>query len=108
MTRRSTTGYAVSLVALAVLLGGCSREVAADDIEASITEQVEQQGLVVQSVDCPAGLPPEVGATVVCDVELTGVDETGAEVDRFRVEVVEVEGDEVRYTLEPLAVGDTG
>lgn len=107
MPRTRRAPYAVAGFALAVLgLAGCSREVSAGDLEDSIREQAQDQGLQLESVDCRDGLPPEVGATVICDVEIVGVDEAGGQVDRIRVEAVEVVDNEVRYDLEPLAEGD--
>lgn len=102
-----SSALAVAGLALAVLgLTGCSQEVSAGDLEDSIREKLGEQGLQVESADCRDGLPPEVGATVICDVEIVGVDEEGGQVDRIRVEAVEVLDGQVRYNLEPLAVGD--
>ncbi|GAA1158025.1 DUF4333 domain-containing protein [Ornithinicoccus hortensis] len=107
MSRTRRVPLAAGALALAALgLAGCSQEVSAGDLEDSIREQADAQGLQLESVDCREGLPPEVGATVICDVEIVGVDEAGGQVDRIRVEAVEVNDDEVRFSLEPLAVGD--
>lgn len=92
-------------VALCGLLAGCSDEVSSDEVNDSIREAMADQGIELSSVSCPSGVPPKVGATVVCPVELVGVDPLGVPVDRIRVVVTEVDGNEVRYRLEPLAVG---
>jgi len=104
MPARGVTGRSLTVVALgAVLLTtGCSREVSAGDLEGSIAEQAELQGFELESVDCPGGLPPEVGATVVCEVVITGAAQS---IDRFKIEATEVDGDQVRYSLTPLVEG---
>ncbi|MCK0111181.1 DUF4333 domain-containing protein [Ornithinimicrobium sp. F0845] len=91
-----------SLGAVVLLASGCSREVSAGDIEDSIAEQAEIQGFELESVDCPGGLPPEVGAILICEVVITGEAEA---IDRFRIEATEVDGDQVSYTLTPLTAG---
>jgi len=97
-------GGVVAVVAL--LLGGCAGgEVSAADVQQSVRDGLASQGIEVQSVTCPAGVDSTVGTTVVCTVELWDEEAFGQPVDRVRVVVTEVRGDEVRYRLEPLAVG---
>lgn len=88
-----------------LVLAGCSRDVPQDQVEQSIREAMAGQGATMQSLDCPGDLPPELDARMICQVDMDGVLATGVEVDRIRVVVTEVEGREVRYRLEPLAVG---
>lgn len=88
-----------------LLLAGCAQEVARGDVEDSIREAMADQGVELTAVTCPGGVQAEVGASIVCEVELVGVDPLGVPVDRIKVVVTDVEGSEVRYRLEPLAVG---
>ncbi|WP_162802001.1 DUF4333 domain-containing protein [Ornithinimicrobium murale] len=91
-------------VALALLLGGCSKEISTEDLEATITEEAEAHGLSVTSVDCPEGLAAEVGASLTCEVQMSGPQ---GDYDRYELEVTEVDGNNVEYTLLPLlAQGD--
>lgn len=99
---RAVLGVGVAVVAL--LLGGCSKEVSAEDLEATITKEAEGHGLTVTSVDCPEGLAAEVGATLTCEVQMSGPDGL---YDRYELEVTEVDGNEVQYSLMPLLEGDT-
>lgn len=103
-TRRGRAVLGAGAAVLALLVGGCSKEVAADDLEATITEEAEAMGLTVSSVDCPQGLPAEVGATLTCEVQMTG---PGGTYDRYELEVTGVEGNEVQYTLMPLLEGES-
>ncbi len=102
MRQKAVLGVAVA--ALALLVSGCSKEVSADDLEATITEEAEGHGLTVSSVDCPEGLPAEVGATLTCDVQMSGPE---GQFDRYELTVTEVDGDNVQYTLMPLLAEDT-
>lgn len=64
-----------------------------------------EQQVTLESVDCPEPLAAELEATIVCDVSVTGVSDLGAPIDRIRVVVTGIEGEEVRYRLKPLAEG---
>lgn len=97
---------AAGLVVLAVALAGCSKEVSRGDVEASIRTAMAEQGVEVIELRCPGGVAAELDASIVCDVELGGVDLLGQPVDRIKVVVTGIEGNEVRYRLEPLAVGE--
>lgn len=101
----SKRGVICGLIA-AVLLGGCAGgEVSAADVQQSVRDGLATQGIEVQSVTCPHGVDSTVGTVVVCSVQLWDQEAFGQPVDRVRVVVTEVRGDEVRYRLEPLAVG---
>lgn len=94
------------VAAVALLLGGCAGgEVSAADVQQSVRDGLASQGIEVQGVTCPSGIDSTIGTTVVCDVQLWDENAFGQPVDRVRVVVTEVSGDEVRYRLEPLAVG---
>lgn len=99
MRMRRGAVLVAGVAALAGVVSGCSKEVSADDLEATITEEAEAQGLSVTSVDCPEGLAAEVGATLTCDVEMTGPQGI---YDRYELEVTEVDGNNVEYRLRPL------
>jgi type IV pilus biogenesis protein CpaD/CtpE len=98
---------AVVLSAVAVgLLSGCAaREVSATAVEQSVRDGMATQGVELRSVSCPQGVAAEVDATVVCDVDFRDENALGQPVDRVRVVVIATSGEEVRYRLEPLAVG---
>ena len=94
------------MVALAALLSGCDGStVSAGAVQQSVRDGLSDQGIQTQSVSCPEGVQARLGATVVCGVELQDENAFGEPVDRIRVVVKETEGDQVRYRLEPLAVG---
>lgn len=108
MPGRTRTGHAARATAVAsaaILLTGCGGELSLADVEESIRDGLADEGVELDSVDCPEGLAAEVGAAVVCDVELSDEDALGEQVDRVRVVVTSVDGNDVRYRLEPLAVG---
>lgn len=94
-------------LAAAVLLAGCSGnpQVSAGAVQQSVRDGLASQGIEPQSVSCPEGVPARVGATVVCEVALWDENAFGEPVDRIRVVVTQTEGEQVRYRLEPLAVG---
>ncbi|WP_256842649.1 DUF4333 domain-containing protein [Ornithinimicrobium cryptoxanthini] len=91
--------------AVAVLSGCGAKEVSASAVEQSVRDGMTTQGVEVQSVSCPSGVAADVDATVVCAVQLWDEGALGEPVDRVRVVVTSVDGDQVRYRLEPLAVG---
>ena len=94
------------LTVAVVLLSGCgAKEVSASAVEQSVRDGMATQGVEVQSVSCPSGVTADLGATIVCAVEFWDEDALGEPVDRVRVVVTSVDGDKVRYRLEPLAVG---
>ncbi|WP_194288483.1 DUF4333 domain-containing protein [Ornithinicoccus halotolerans] len=105
MHRAGAAARAVAALLLGVALAGCSRDVSQEQVEQSIREAMAEQGAVISSLDCPGDLPPELDARMICQVDMDGLLESGVEVDRIRVVVTEVAGREVRYRLEPLAVG---
>jgi len=74
-------------------------------VQQSVRDGLATQGIEPRSVSCPEGLTASVGERVVCEVDLWDPAAFGEPVDRIRVVVVETDGDEVRYRLEPLAVG---
>lgn len=102
--RARTAGSAV-VAAAAVLLAGCAGDVRASQVEDSIRDAMERQGVTLESVDCPAGVPPRVHATITCAVDIDGTDAFGVAVDRIKVVVTAVDGSQVRYRLEPIAEG---
>ncbi|MDF9714576.1 DUF4333 domain-containing protein [Nocardioides sp. ChNu-153] len=94
-----TTGTALlapAAVVAALLLGGCSSQVAQDDVEDQITEQLtEVVGQEPADVDCPDDLEAEEGATMTC--VLTAEDDTTIDVG---VEVTAVDGDDVSFDIQ--------
>lgn len=95
-----------ALIAAIAVLSGCgAKEVSASAVEQSVRDGMATQGVEVQSVSCPSGVAADVDATVVCQVEFWDEHALGEPVDRVRVVVTSVDGDRVRYRLEPLAVG---
>lgn len=105
MRSRRFQTVAVLAVALALLTGCGAKELSASAVEQSVRDGMATQGVELQSVSCPTGVAAEVDATVVCAVQLWHELALGEPVDRVRVVVNSVEGDKVRYRLEPLAVG---
>ncbi len=102
LRRALTTGVA----GLALLgLAGCAQEVGQAEVERSITDTMAEQQVMLESVTCPGGLPAEDDAVIICQVTVFGVDDSGVPIDRIRVRVTEIDGQEVRYRLEPLAEG---
>lgn len=104
-TRTTRAAGAAAALCAAVLLAGCGGELSVTDMEGSIRDGLAVEGAVVDTVGCPEVVGTEVGASVVCDVQLRDEDALGEPVDRVRVTVTGVAGREVRYRLEPLAVG---
>lgn len=101
--RRALT---VALAGLAVAgLAGCAQEVGQSEVEQSIREAMAGQQVMLESVTCPGGLPAEQDAVIICQVSVTGVDDSGVPIDRIRVRVTRIDGSQVRYRLEPLAQG---
>lgn len=106
MGARGVRGAASVLAVVAMALTGCARgEVPAGDLQQSVRDGLVAEGVELRSADCPSGVAATVGATVVCRVELRDDHALGEPVDRVRVVVISVEGEQVRYRLEPLAVG---
>lgn len=101
----------MGLPALAVLLAGCGGPVAPEDVEASIERFADDRGWALESADCPSEVPAEVGAIVMCAVEITGdVELESGEVgtvDRVRVVVRGVDRGTPRYSMYPLIEGAT-
>lgn len=91
----------------ALVLSGCggNATVSVDAVQQSIRDGLAAQGVEIQEVSCPEGVPARVEASVVCSVRLWDETAFGEPVDRIRVVVKETEGEQVRYRLEPLAVG---
>ena len=95
-----------ALAAVVALLSGCgAKELSASAVEQSVRDGMATKGVDVTSVRCPAGVAAEVEATVVCEVQFFDEQALGHPVDRVRVVVNSVDGNKVRYRLEPLAVG---
>ena len=106
MGRRRLRRTGSLLVLAAVALSGCARgEVPAGDLQQSVRDGLATEGVELRSAECPSGVAATVGATVVCRVELWDDQALGEPVDRVRVVVTAVEGEQVRYRLEPLAIG---
>lgn len=104
--RRGAGRAGVVLAASALVLSGCGGgTVGADSVQQSVRDGLAGQGIDPRSVSCPDGVEASVGESVVCGVELWDEAAFGEPVDRIRVVVTEVSGDQVRYRLEPLAVG---
>lgn len=88
------------------LLAGCGgSSVSANAVQQSVRDGLAAQGIEARSVSCPEGVEARIGATVVCQVELWDQGGFGEPVDRIRVVVKDARGEQVRYRLEPLAVG---
>jgi hypothetical protein len=90
----------VGLGLVSLVLTGCSRSLAADDIERELERQLSTQQFVPE-VTCNDDLPGEVGATITCDSTL----EKGLDV-LITVTARQVDGDQIRYTfsVEPRGV----
>ncbi|MBB3661434.1 MULTISPECIES: DUF4333 domain-containing protein [Prauserella salsuginis group] len=88
---------ALSVLGVAVFgLAGCSMYVEKDDLEEQVSSSISQQGMPVDSVDCPDDLDGEVDATTTCTVTVQG----GTEV-KTDITVTSVDGDEVRFDITP-------
>jgi hypothetical protein len=85
---------AVTAGLTAVLVTGCSRSLAAEDIEREIERQLSTQDFVPE-VSCEEDLPGEVGATIQCETTLP--DDVEADIV---VTATQVDGDQVRYDFE--------
>ncbi len=106
MVTRRGMGFTGMVAAMVLTLTGCgSGTVSADSVQQSVRDGLASQGIEPRSVSCPEGVEASVGESVVCTVELWDEAGFGEPVDRVRVVVKEVSGDQVRYRLEPLAVG---
>jgi Domain of unknown function (DUF4333) len=90
-------GLAVSMV----LLTGCSRSLAADDIERELERRLSTSGFVPE-VTCEEDLPGDVGASITCAAILA--DDLQVEIT---VTATHVEGDQIRYefVVEPTGLG---
>lgn len=96
----------VAVAAVVVLLSGCAQQdVPQGEVERTIREGMTERGVQVLELECPGGVPMEVKASVTCDVQLGGIDPLGAPVDRIRVVVTSVDGEQVGFRLEPIAIG---
>lgn len=110
MGRTRATRATLGLAAVVLLITGCGGPVAAEDLEASIVQQAEGRGWTLESVDCPEDLPADVGATVVCAVQIpVEVEARPGEVgvvDRFRVVVRGIDRGTPRFSMFPLLEGE--
>lgn len=99
----------VGVAALTVLLAGCGGPVPAADVETSIEELAENSGWALETADCPTEVPAEVGAVVICAVQIQGEIEVApgevGVVDRVRVVVRGIDRGTPRYTMHPLTEG---
>lgn len=103
---RRGVGFGETVALSVLVLSACgSGTVGADSVQQSVRDGLATQGIEARSVSCPEGVGASVGHSVVCTVELWDETAFGEPVDRVRVVVKEVTGDQVRYRLEPLAVG---
>lgn len=105
MSSLSWRGAGALSVGLVLLAGCAQRDVPEGEVERTIRDGMADRGVEILELDCPGGVPMEVDASVVCDVQLAGVDPLGTPVDRIRVVVTSVDGDEVGFRLEPIAIG---
>lgn len=105
VSARGLATLALCAAATGMLSGCAERQVSAVAIEQSVRDGMATKGVELRSVGCPEGLEAKVDATVVCDVEFWDENALGQPVDRVRVVVISSSGEEVRYRLEPLAVG---
>lgn len=106
MGARRLRRVASALAVVVVALSGCARgQVSSGDLQQSVRDGLAGDGVELRSAECPSGVAATVGATVVCRVELWDDQALGEPVDRVRVVVTAVEGEQVRYRLEPLAIG---
>lgn len=85
----------VALLALAGCGGGGTATVDKDELENAISDDLERAvGVRPHKITCPGDLTGEVGETMRC--ELTAKDDTLG----VTVEVTEVDGTDVAYTVE--------
>jgi hypothetical protein len=103
-SRTRAVSVGVCLVMVGLALAGCSRSLAADDIERELERQLSTQDFV-PDVTCADDLPGEVGATITCDTILAD----GLEVE-ITVTATHVQGDQVRYefAVEATGLGGSG
>lgn len=103
---RGTSGgvLVVAAVLLALVLAGCTRSLAADDIERELERRLSTQDFVPE-VTCEDDLPGEVGSSITCDSVLAD----GLDVE-ITVTATHVDGDQVRYqfAVEPTGLDDGG
>jgi hypothetical protein len=86
---------AVAASCLLVLgLSACSSTVSTDDLETQVEKLAVEEGVDVDSVDCPDALPAEVDESVVCTV----TQKDGKELD-LDVTTTSVEGDTVNFDV---------
>jgi hypothetical protein len=90
---RALRALAVSGVLVAGL-SACSSTVEADVLETKVEELAAEQGVDVESVDCPDALPAEVDESVVCTV----TQPDGKEID-LDVTTTSVDGDLVNFDV---------
>lgn len=100
-----STGLGCAAAIAAVGLAGCASDVAASDIEETITSRYAEMQTPVREVSCPEDLSAEVGATLICEISFLGQTPGGFEYDRIRVEVSSTENNTVYYDLVLLGVG---
>jgi hypothetical protein len=87
----------LALIALPLALAGCGSGIDGDALEAEITTDAEERGLVLDAVDCPSP-ETEEGATFTCTVTVKG------QPTDFEVVQVDDDGD-VRYDFGGVAEG---
>lgn len=90
---RSLSALAAGSV-LAIGLTACSSTVPTDSLETEVERLATDQGLDVESVDCPDELPAEVDASVVCTVT-----EANGEERDLDVTATSVDGDNVNFDV---------
>jgi hypothetical protein len=92
---------AVALVVVAGLfLTGCSRSLAADDIERKLEQELSSEDFV-PDVSCDDDLEGDEGATITCSTTLANGDAAD-----IVVTATNVSGDQVEYTWLVQPVGD--
>lgn len=103
--RSLTWGRSAAVAAVLVLLSGCAQQdVPQGEVERSIREGMADRGVQILDLRCPGGVVMELDASVTCDVQLGGIDPLGVPVDRIKVVVTSVDGEQVGFRLEPLAM----
>ena len=105
VSARGLATLALCAAATGMVSGCAERQVSALAVEQSVRDGMASKGVELRSVSCPEGLEAQVDATVICEVDFWDENALGQPVDRMRVVVIASSGEEVRYRLEPLAVG---
>lgn len=90
------TALVATVVALAVLITGCSSTIKPEGAAKSVVDLVKKQtGFTPTDVKCPEGVEAKVGTTFEC--KFTGPEATGYTAD---MRITKVDGDDVEFYIE--------